>query len=696
MPTKLIVVLLASLPAIRSQTITGSITGSVRDSTGLAVTGAVLTLTHPATGVERKTTSNERGDFIFPSLQPSTYDIVAAMPGFKTVERRALRLTASETLSTGDITLEVGAVSERITVTAQGSTVQTASSERSGVVTSSQVENLLIKGRNVTSLLGLLPGVVDLADSDSPDRNFNIYVQGNRRNTNAFMLDGMSLNAIGNNFNVLVGVSQDAVAEVKILLSNYQAEYGRMSGANVQIVTKSGTRDFHGLGSYFKRHEQFNANNFFNNRLGVGKPRYRFNTWNYNVGGPVTIPGKFNRNREKLFFFFSQEYWPLRISRPIAQLTVPTELERGGDFSQSLDLNNRVIAIRDPNTNAPFPGNRIPAARIDPNGQALLKFFPAPNFFDRGISGGRYNYVFQTDNNTPQRTETLKLDYNFNSNNLLFGNFTQYSDVQEGAIGIPSSGGTNWPQMRKRFDNQGKSGIFRYQRIFSPTLINELTVGVIRRPANDKVDDAEVKRDLNDTVGYKVRQFNPAGNPLGVIPNATFGGVTQPANLLIEGRFPLRTTHDSFSITNNVTKSFTAHTIKAGIYFDRIWRNAANAVNFNGNLDFARNVNNPLDTGYAYSNAAAGVFNSYTEASNRPFLHFRLSNVEWFVQDNWKVNRRLTLDFGLRFALVLPLFEQDDLASGVVPGRFDRAQQVRLLKMPNPPRRAVVPFPKIS
>lgn len=675
-----LILALALATHARAQTITSSITGSVRDASGLPISGAEVALRNTATGAERKALSNERGDFVFASLQPGAYDVSVTMAGFKTTERRGVRLSASETLALGGIEMEIGAVTERVTVSAQVATVQTASSERSGVVTSSQVENLLIKGRNVSSLLSLLPGVVDLADSDGPDRNFNIYVQGNRRNTNAFLLDGMSLNAIGNNFNVLVGVSQDAVAEVKILLSNYQAEYGRMSGANVQIVTKSGTRDFHGLGSYFKRHEQFNANNFFNNRLGAPKPRYRFNTWNYNVGGPVYIPGKFNRNRDKLFFFFSQEYWPLRINRPIAQLTVPTELERAGDFSQSADLNNRLIPIRDPDTNAVFPGNRIPASRVNASGQALLRFFPAPNFFDRGISVGRYNYVFQTENQTPQRTETVKIDYNPNSNNLLFANFTAYSDVQQGAIGIASSGGTNWPQMRKTFNNQGRSGIFRYQRIFSPTLINELTVGVIRRPANDLVDGAEVKRNLRETVGYRVGQFNPASNPLGVIPNASFGGVTQPANLTIEGRFPLVTTHDSMSITNNVTKTRTGHTLKAGFYWDRIWRNAANAVNFNGNIDFGRNVNNPLDTGYAYSNAALGVFNSYTEASNRPFLHFRLSNVEWFAQDNWKVTQRLTLDYGMRFALILPLFERDNLVSAFVPSRFDPARQVRLIE----------------
>ncbi len=665
---------------LAGQSITGTIVGSVRDPSGLAVAGAPVALTHAATGALRQGETNERGDFVFSSLQPGEYAVSVSMAGFKKLERLSVMLSANETLSVGELALEVGAVAETVTVRAQGAAVQVASSERSGVITSSQVENLLIKGRNVTSLLATLPGVVDLADADSPDRNFNIYVQGNRRNTNGFMLDGMALNAIGNNFNVLVGVSQDAVAEVKILVTNYQAEYGRMSGAAVQIVTKSGTRDFHGLGSYFKRHEQFNANNFFNNRLSVVKPTYRFNTWNYNVGGPATIPGKFNRNRDRLFFFFAQEYWPLRISRPVGQLTVPTALERAGDFSQSLDLNSRLIPVRDPTTGQNFPGNRVPAGRIDPNGQALLKFFPAPNFFDRTISAGRYNYVFQSENQVPQRTETLKIDYHINSNNLLFGNYTAYSDVQQGAIGIPSSGGTNWPQMRKTFDNQGKAWIGRYQRILSPTLINELNLGFIRRPANDLVDPDEVRRNRRESVGFRLGQFNPASNPLGVIPNATFGGVTNPTNLLIEGRFPLVTTHDSFSLTDNLARTLGSHTLKAGIYVDRIWRNAANAVNFNGSFDFGRNVNNPLDTGYAYSNAIAGVFNTYTEASNRPFLHFRLSNVEWFLQDNWKVNRRLTLDLGMRFARILPLFERDDLVSGFAPERFDQARQVSLIR----------------
>ena len=677
---RILVIALLACASIYSQTITGSIAGSVVDPSGLAVVGAEVTLTQPATGFSRQMSSDERGYFVFASLAPGTYTLEVVMDGFKRFEQTRINLTASELLSVGELTLEVGSLTESVTVTAEGAQVQTASAERAGVITNSQVENLLIRGRNVMSLLSLLPGVVDIDNPESISRNWNLYVNGNRRNTNGVSLDGMTLNAIGNNYNMLVGVSQDAVAEVKVLLSNYQAEYGRMSGANIQLVTKSGTKDFHGLVSYFKRHEQFNANNFFNNRLGTAKPRYRFNTWNYNVGGPVYIPGKFNTSKEKLFFFFSQEYWPLTVPRPIAQLTVPTGLERQGDFSQSLDLNNKLIVVRDPrNSRNPFPGNLVPAGQINPSGQALLNVFPSPNFLDRSVSAGRYNYVFQEENSTPQRTETLKLDYNVNSSNLVAFNYTQYSDVQEGAIGIASSGGTNWPQMRKKFDNQGKAFIGRYQRIISPTLVNELNIGFVHRPADDVVFPDELKKNQRENVGYTLSQFNPAANPLNVIPNATYGGVTQPANLIIEGRFPLVTTHDNISITNNVTKSMGAHTVKGGFYFDRFWRNASNAVNFNGNFNFGTNVNNPLDTNYAYANGLLGVFNSYTEASDRPFAHFRLSNIEWFVQDNWRLTRRFTLDVGMRFYMVRPLYEDNNLVSGFVPSRFDPAAQPQLI-----------------
>lgn len=657
----------------QGQSITGTITGLVRDPSGLPLPNATVLVRQPGTGAVRKTATDDRGSFVVSGLQPATYDLSFSHSGFKTVERSQVNLPASETLSLGETVLPVGELAEKVTVTAEGTAVQTASSERSGQVTSQQVDSLAIKGRNISSLLGLLPGVVDRSDSEALSRGTDLIVQGGRKDTNSVVLDGMPLNAMANNDNITLAVSQDAIAEVKVLLGNYQAEYGRLSGANIQLVTKSGTREFHGLGSYFKRHEQFNANNFFNNQQGLARPRYRFNTWNYQIGGPAYIPGHWNRNREKLFFFWSQEIWPLRTAGPITQRTVPTERERTGDFSQSLDLNNAVIAVRDPDTGRQFPGNIIPASRLNGSGLAMLKVFPLPNFLDRSISGGRYNYVFQQPSDTPLRSQTLKLDTNINPQNLLYGNFSWSSEDTTGTY----SG--NIPIMTRQGKRNGKLIVVRYQRIFNASTINELTGGFSRRPELDLYGEDQIKRNQRDSAGFTAGQYTPSSNPLRIIPNATFGGVTGAANVTIEPRFPHQAKNDTLTLSDNFTKTIGRHTAKAGVYFDYLIRTFTGAVSFNGAFDFGRNVNNPLDTNYAYSNAALGVFNSYSEASARPFIRARQSNLEWFAQDNWKLTQRLTLDLGVRFYWMPPGYDAEDHMSGFVPARFDPAKAVQLI-----------------
>jgi len=264
---------------VSAQSVTGTITGTVKDSANLPVAGASVSLIQTATGSERQTPTDVRGDFVFSSVAPGEYRLSATSQGFKRYERTGINLTAAETLRVGDVMLEIGAVNEAVTVAAQGATVQTASAERAGVVTTRQLDSLLIRGRNVMSVLQTLPGIVDTGGSDSLTNAWSINAQGSRTNTNNIALDGATLSAIGNMNNAVVTVSMDAVAEVKVLLSNYQAEFGRTSGANVQIVSRSGTRDFHGLVSYFKRHEDLNANSFFNNRNGIAVGRYRFDPW---------------------------------------------------------------------------------------------------------------------------------------------------------------------------------------------------------------------------------------------------------------------------------------------------------------------------------------------------------------------------------------------------------------------------------
>jgi hypothetical protein len=664
----------SSLPA---QILTGTITGSVQDPGGLSIAAAEVSVTSEATGRTRTLTTDDSGLFIFSSLEPGAYQMQITKSGFKQFRMANMALISGERLALGALQMEIGATTESVTVRAQGTSVQTESAERSAVITSAQVDGLLIQGRNPTSLVSLLPGVVMTQETSALDRDTIFSVQGNRRTANNITIDGIPTTDIDNGISQKLNVNMDAVSEVQILLSNYQAEYGRNAGSNVNVITKSGTRDFHGMGSYFKRHEQFNANNFFNNFRGVRKPRYRFNTWTYNIGGPLYIPGKFNRNKDKVFFFWSQEYWP--ISQGVArQVTMPTALERVGDFSQSRDVNNALIVVRDPQAGAPFPGNRIPTNRLDPSGVAMLRAFDEPNFFDRTISRGNYNYVFTSENNTPKRSDLLKMDFNVSPSDQFYVTYTGFNEVSEGEVG--STGATaNWRQMRLRFAAPNKGLAGRYTRIFSPTVVNEFQTGWLRNFETHTVADEELRRNQRDVVGFVAGQFNPANNPLNIIPNATFGGVPSAGTFSINGRFPADNRYDVLTFTDKLTWVRGAHTLKAGVYYEWTRRDVNQGVTFNGNINFGRNVNNPLDTGYAYGNAALGVFNTYSEPSSRPRLFGRSQTLEFFAQDNWKVNSRLTLDFGMRFYWIPPIYGADDQLAGFVPARYDRANQVQLI-----------------
>lgn len=656
-----------------AQTSTGSITGTVADPSDAPVAGASVTLRNVVTTALREAATDERGVFQFASLAAGRYQLTVTASGFKKVEKTNLNLTAAETLPVGRILLVLGDVAESITVEAQGSVVQTTSAERAGVVTRDQFETLLSIGRDTLSMIGLMPGVV----GEGIDAN----VQGNRNSTNNVSVEGMPLNNFGNNRGPTVSLSMDAVAEMKVLLANYQAEYGRGSGANIVLVPRGGARAFHGLFSYFKRHEQFNANNYFNNQVSTPRSRDRFNMFTYNIGGPVYIPGVFNKDRSKLFFFWLQEYWPSSVGTT-GSVTVPTALERKGDFSQSLDLNNRAITVRDTSTGAAFPGGIVPASRLNASGVALLNVFPLPNFLDRGISRGTYNYIFQTNADVTPRRDTLRLDYNLRPQDQFAFNYAAANDIATGALGIATSFGANWPQISRKYFYLGRTYSGRYTHIFSPTLINEVNLGTGRRPQGEEVPAEELARLRMDKVGFVAGQLYPAGNPYSLIPNATFGGVSNAAALNEGGggRFPFEQRVNFISATNNVTWIRGAHTIKAGVTYDFAANRTWFSVSKFGAYDFANNGTNPLNTGYAYSNAALGVFNTYRESTSAPIQHIWQQNLEWFVQDNWRVSPRLTLDYGMRFYWIIPLYDRDNKMSGFVPERFSEAREVQLIQ----------------
>jgi hypothetical protein len=666
-----------ALSGANAQTITGSIAGTVMDKSGLAVANANVTLIQPSTGAQRRTQTGITGDLVFNVLEPGVYELSVEAAGFKKFQRTAINLTASDSLSLGTITLEVGSVAESVTVRGQGAAVQTASTEHSGVLTDSQVQDLLIKGRNVITLLQLLPGVVDTNAPDAPDRNFAIglSVNGGRRNSINLTIDGVGTQDSGTGWINTANISMDAIAEVKVLLNNFQAEYGRARGASVQLVGKSGTREFHGSFSYFKRNEEFNANDFFNTRLGLPKARYRYSMFSYTIGGPVSIPHHVNKDKNKLFFFWSQEFWPQQTAVPVTYVNMPTALERSGNFSQTVDVNNKPIVMKDPITGQPFPGNIVPSNRIDPNGQAILYLLPLPNFTNRAISGGQYNYIAQPTLDKPQHLSSMKIDFDPTSGNVFSVTWSRQVDTQTGTMGLATPN-SNWPAEYRTWSSHGNIVAARYTRIFSPTAVNEFVFGHNRRVESEAVPPSQVASLSRSGSGYNAPQVFPGSNPMNLIPNVTFGGIPNTANITLTN-FPLTQSYPTYTVTDNFTKTLSHHILKAGFFLDHAGFHDL-AISDRGALNFATDVNNPLDTGYTYGNALLGVFSSSAQA-NRVVPHPEYCpSYEWFVQDSWKVSRRLTLELGVRFVLEPPN-QITSVAAMFSPAAWDPSKKVQLI-----------------
>lgn len=674
-----VLALIFAAPCAFAQIMTGSIAGTVTDQSGAVVTGVTVTLVQTATGFSRRSASDEGGNFLFSGLDTGQYNLTVTQPGFKTFEQRGVTLSTGDRLGLGQLSLQLGAASETVSVTGNAATVETNSSDRSDVVTEKQIEGILVQGRNVTDLVQLVPGVYLAGTSPTLGGTMNFYVQGGRNTSNNVSIDGVPATDLGSGTSMKALISMNAVGEVKVLVSNYQAEYGRMSGSNVNIVTKSGTRDFHVEAEYFMRREWLNANDFFNNRNSIARPVYTYNTISYSVGGPVFIPKAFNRDRQKLFFFWNQEYWPTKTDAT-GRVTVPTTLERSGDFSQSLGLNGALIAIHNPfNGNAPFAGNVIPKSLIDSNGQALLNIFPLPNFTNRAISLGNYNYIFSSLVNNTELADTVKIDYNLNSSNMISGSYSYFKNPSSGPDGGDNS--ANWPQINTTLTNHPATLSLRFTHIFSPTLLNEASVGGLSQPVDTVVTPDELKTNQRDAVGFLAGQLYPSANPLDVIPNATFGGVTGAANLNLEARFPRPNRYYLVNFSDNVTCTHDTHTVKAGIYyewFDR-YQKSSNGPAFNGSFDFGTNANNPLNTNYAYANAILGTFNSYTEGSSPVIMHVSMSNTETFVQDTWRPFKRLSLDYGIRAYWVSPITDRNDVMDAFVPSSYNPAQAMQLI-----------------
>jgi hypothetical protein len=632
-------------------TTTGSINGTVVDPTGHVIAGAKITLMSERTSEARTAISNEAGVFGLLAVQPDTYNLRVEQKGFKVQERRGLVVAANDRVSLGDITLQIGEVNETISVTAEAAQVQTDSSEHSAVLSSNQLTNLTARGREVVSMLRTIPGVQYQADQDSTGGSYGTgtpNIAGSFSGTNILAVDGVVSNDQGTP-NVFSSVTTlDAIGEVKVLLNSYQAEYAGNGGPIVQVVTRGGGKEFHGGAYEYIRNDALNANDFFNNRNGVRRPRYRYNTFGGSIGGPVFIPRHWNESKTKMFFFYNLEQALISTPGSLNSYTMPTALELQGDFSQTLDVNGKVIPITDTQAGAPFPGNVIPKNRLNPNGLALMNVLPIPNFFNRTISGGNYNYQIQEVQKDPKRSQLLRLDFVPREQDRIFVRGKSWNAQQEGyAVAGGASPVGFFAQCYCFLENGLATGL---THIFSPTVIMEFTAGVRHnREAWYPYGDNEINKVLRSAIGYNLGQWYPNANASGYIPRYSFGGVPNAPNVSYDNRLLTGGTDFTFNLSDSVAITRGSHNIKVGFDVYRIREYEGEQSIFSGTFDFGKNTLNPLDSNYAFSNAALGVFNSYTESNIRYGANMRQTLVEWFAQDSWKLTRRLSIDYGVRW-----------------------------------------------
>jgi hypothetical protein len=672
-------VLIAAAPALAQNT--GTISGVIVDQTQQVVPGATVTLTNERTGDNRTFVSDDRGEFSFRAVPPGTYALKVELSGFRTLERRRNVLNASGHLDLGRLALELGNLTEVVTVEASGALVETKTSDYSGLLTSTQISQIQTRGRDVVSLLRLLPGVRYENDIDAMGDSFGSQmpnIGGQRRHWNQVTVDGLNGNELSGTNRFSSAINLDAIAEVKVLLNTYKAEFGRTGGANVEIVSKSGSTEYRGSGYWFGRRDKWNATPWENIRAGTAKPKSHIDTYGLNLGGPVYIPWLAEQKSEKkLFFFYSLEAPQVQRPGPKRLFRMPTELERNGDFSQSYDTAGRKVAVVDPVTRQPFLNNVIPADRIDPSVQRLLQSMPLPN--EPGVSN-TYNFSRQETSENPRWNNLVRLDARLSGDTSVWGTVRTFNSNQYGAE--ITAAPARWGFMNGAYLFSDDSITGGWNRILGPSLINEFQAGMRRQTegfqTKDESDWSHIRKsDIDWTLG----QLNPQLNPLGLMPRVTFGLATtgtDAPDFTYEQRLGATAQDWLFSLRDNVTWVRGDHSFKSGGYLEYMRNNEARGGVWMGEFNFSRNTNNPFDTGFAYSNALLGIFSQYTETDRHRETKNRAWMSEFYAQDTWKMRSRVTLDYGARFLWYTPYWRSDDRVSNFDPALYDPAKAPRL------------------
>lgn len=622
-------------PSASAQSFTATLRGTVRDQSGAVIPGATITVRNVNKGWVRTTVTNESGDYVITQLPADSYSVTAQATGFKTEVREGIVLQVGQEARL-DFTLAVGELEERIVVTAGAPLVQSENAMVGNVIDEQKVKELPLNGREFWQLAQLAPNVFNPPQGSTLGFRGGFNVAGNPEVNNYFLLDG-----IDNNDETTMQPthrpSVDGIREFKVLTGIYSAEYGRHSGGQIIITTKSGTNEFHGTVFEFLRNDNLDARNFF---LRGPKPELKRHQFGFSAGGPIV--------RDRAFFFVTYE--GLRLTEGVARLaTVPTEKMRRGDFSEI------ATSIRDPQTGQPFPGNRIPEDRIHRISRALLEFWPLPN--QPGLAN---NYAFNSVRTQDQNQFSVRVDHKFSEANSFFASY-QFMQRENFEPSNPLCGDRVIPGFGCTEPERTQHIAIVDTHVFSPRFLNEFRIGYNRIRTNRFHEDMRL--------GNMVQKLGlPQGGPDGLagpeffntgLPQvrvsgfATIGGPTN----LPQGR---RT--NTYHIADSVTYTGGDHTLKAGADVKRFIFNSFFTQFGRGDFLF-----NGQFTGHAFADFLLGLLRSTSRAPGEPFSNTYTTQAGFYVQDDWKVSPKLTLNIGLRYELNFPELERVNKMSSFDP-----------------------------
>ena len=624
---------------------TATFTGTVRDTSGAVVAGANVLITNNTIGVARATVSNNDGEWVVTALPIAAYNISVSANGFKKFQANGVVIRVGQKLRV-DVNLEVGSLASEVVVSGENvAQVETQSSEIAGTVTSQEISQLQLNGRNFTQLINLTPGVNNQSGQDEGtvgiSGNVVYSINGGRGENNNWEVDGGDNMDNGSNNSLNVYPSIDAIQEVRVLTSNYGAQYGRNASGTVEAETKSGTSSFHGDVYEFNRNNIFNDRSYFD-LSSPNAPEYKKNDFGYTIGGPLYIPGHYNTDKSKTFFFFSQE-WRKEIVPNTFAISVPSNAERGGDFTDICSLGPTDCPVNNPALPVQIVGNHIVGVNpaTDPNVSALLASIPQANS-TVGCSSPTQS-CYDTSQPTPVqwREELVRIDHNITPK--LRASFHYIHDSWS-TVSTPTLwSNATLPNIQTNFVGPGTSAVARLTYTASPSLLNEFVfsytadhisltnIGPFQRPPSVTMTSF-----FDNGFGGKLPAINVSGN------NA-YAFQTDPS---FE---PWSNANPTYTLRDNVTKIIGKHTLQFGAYGVIAQKNQENSPQIEGALTFDA-TNTSVSTGNAFADLLLGNIASYSQTNNQIKYYDRYQLVEPYINDDFHITSRLTLNLGLRLS----------------------------------------------